>query len=371
MPKDSDSRITLFVGTKKGLFRVIFEQDHGGWNIDGPHIEGYEILHCCQPVDDPHTVFAAATHPVWGSHIYKSGDQGNTWVSLDNVPHHANGRYETSLKAIWYLASSHDARTLIAGIDPPGLFVTRDSGETWQPMAGLNDHVTRSSWQASKGIFAVHSIYVDPSNDKRMVVAISAGGVYRSDDGGATWQPANEGVRAENLPDRFPVSGHNVHRLIMHPLMPDRLYRQCYNGTYRSDDAGHSWREITDGLPSDFGYAIAADPNDPDTIFQIPVTSAQMRTTVDGKLRVYRSRDGGTTWASASNGLPQSHVYVTVLREAIDTDSGQPCGVYFGTSGGQLFASRDEGGHWELIAGYLPKILSVRVARRSHPQSAS
>ena len=371
MSKECTSPVTLFVGTKKGLFRVIFEPDHGEWKIDGPHIEGYEVLHCCQPADDPDTVFAAATHPVWGSHIYRSRDQGVTWVSLDNVPHHTNGRSESSLRAIWYLAVSQDARTLIAGIDPPGLFLTRDSGATWQPITGLNDHETRSSWQASKGIFAVHSICVDPGNDKRMVVAISAGGVYRSEDGGHTWQPANQGVRAENLPERYPVSGHNVHRLIMHPEMPDRLYRQCYNGTYRSDDFGASWREITEGLPSDFGYAIAAAPGDPDTVFQIPVTSAQMRTTVDGKLRVYRSQDGGMTWESASHGLPQSHVYVTVLREAIDTDAEQPCGVFFGTSGGQLFASRNTGDSWDLVAGYLPKILSVRVALPTAPRSAS
>jgi hypothetical protein len=368
MSKNHDDPVTLFVGTKKGLFRVRYEPDQSEWTIDGPHIEGYEIIHSCQSATDPDTVFAAATHPVWGSHIYRSRDRGDSWETLSSVPHHETDRYQSSLRAIWYLTTTADGKTLIAGIDPPGLFVSQDEGENWQAVEGLNDHETRSSWHASRGIFAVHSIYVDPSDSDKMVVAISAGGAYRSGDGGTTWEPSNEGVRAENLPDRYPPSGHNIHRLIMHPKMPRRLYRQCYNGTYRSDDGGCSWLEISDGLPSDFGYAIAVDPNDPETVFQIPETSAQMRTTVDGKLRVYRSRNGGLAWESASHGLPQSDVYVTVLREAIDTDSAQPCGVYFGTSGGQLFASRNSGDHWELVAAYLPKILSVKVARDASAQ---
>ena len=371
MAKERDDQVMLFIGTKKGLFRAHCVQGQTEWTIDGPHIEGYEIIHSCQSATDPDTVFAAATHPVWGSHIYKSSDLGHSWDTLSKVPHHTSDRHQNSLKAIWYLATSPDGKTLLAGIDPPGLFVSQDVGESWQPVEGLNDHATRSSWQASKGIFAVHSIYVDPLDPDKMVVAISAGGAYRSNDGGVTWEPSNKGVRAENLPKRYPQSGHNIHRLIMHPTMPRRLYRQCYNGTYRSDDAGASWLEITDGLPSDFGYAIAVDPNDPETVFQIPETSAQMRTTVDGKLRVYRSRNGGLDWESASKGLPQSHVYVTVLREAIDTDSARPCGVYFGTSGGQLFASRDSGDNWELVAGYLPKILSVKVATSGGPRSAT
>jgi hypothetical protein len=371
MSNDHHDQVMLFVGTKKGLFRVHCTADTTDWTIDGPHIEGYEIIHSCQSVADPDTVFAAATHPVWGSHIYKSGDRGSTWVTLDNVPHHTSDHYPSSLKAIWYLAMAPDGKALFAGIDPPGLFVSHNDGGSWQAMEGLNDHETRSSWHASKGIFAAHSIYVDPTNTQKMVVAISAGGAFRTEDGGTTWTPANEGVRAENLPERYPRTGHNIHRLIMHPKMPDRLYRQCYNGTYRSDDGGRSWLEITDGLPSDFAYAIAVDPNDPDTVFQIPETSAQMRTTVDGKLRVYRSRNGGLDWESASRGLPQSHVYVTVLREAIDTDDAEPCGVYFGTSGGQLFASRDSADNWNLIASYLPKILSVKVARPGHSRSAA
>jgi photosystem II stability/assembly factor-like uncharacterized protein len=195
-----------------------------------------------------------------------------------------------------------------------------------------------------------------------MYAAISAGGAFRSDDGGLSWRPINRGVRAENLPLQNPETGHNIHRLILHPAQPDLLYRQCYNGTYRSNDRGETWTEITAGLPSDFGYVIETDPHDPDTVFVIPEESSHMRAAVDGKLRVYRSRNGGGRWQALTDGLPQEHAYVTVLREALATDGLEPCGVYFGTSGGHLFASRDLGVSWELITSFLPRILSVKGA---------
>ena len=248
---------------------------------------------------------------------------------------------------------------MFAGIDPAGLFRSEDRGETWRPVTGLNEHPTRSTWEPSKGCFAVHSICVDPGQPDRLVVAVSAGGVYRSEDGGNSWQPANTGVRAENLPQPAPETGHNVHRVVMHPQVPERIYRQCYNGIYRSDDGAKSWVEITAGLPSDFGYGIVTDPNDADTVFQIPESGSHLRAPVDGKLRVYRSRDAGANWESASAGLPDEHVYVTVLRESMATDARDPCGVYFGTSGGNVFASRDAGDSWRLIANYLPRVLSV------------
>lgn len=355
--------VTLFVGTQKGLFRLRSDRSRTAWQLDGPFIAGYEVIHTCTKPGHAGELYAAASHPVWGAHIYRSTDGGDGWEPLSTVPHHAPGRHDSALKSIWYLAWTPDGRRLYAGIDPAGLFVSTDGGQGWEPVAGLNDHPTRTLWEPSRGIFAVHSVYIDPRASHNMVAAVSAGGVYRSDDGGDTWEPANRGVRAENLPQRFPVAGHNVHRLLMHPRAATRLYRQCYNGTYRSDDGGLGWTEITAGLPSDFGYAIATDPNDPDVVYQIPESSAQLRTTVDGKLRVYRSRDAGASWESASRGLPQSHAYVTVLREAMDTDDAQPCGVYFGTSSGHLFASGDGGETWQMIAGFLPRVLSVRAAR--------
>jgi len=250
---------------------------------------------------------------------------------------------------------------MYAGIDPPGLFVSTDHGERFEPVEGLNDHPTRPTWEPARGGFAVHSIYVDPTNARHIYAAVSAGGAFRSDDRGVSFRPINPGVRAHNLPSRCPETGHNIHRLVMHPARPERLYRQCYNGTYRSDDRGESWTEITAGLPSDFGYAIAVCPSDPDSVFVIPEESQHMRTTVGRKLRVYRSGDGGRNWEPQTRGLPQEHVYVTVLREALAADGLDPCGVYFGTSSGHLFASRDLGTHWELLASFLPRILSVQV----------
>ena len=347
----------LLVGTAKGLFRVMRDEAAASWSLDGPQLAGYSVLHTLEAPDG--RLFAATSHKIWGAHIYESDDRGATWTSLDAVPEHpaASGRGAT--KAVWYLALSGD--TLFAGIDPAGLFRSDDHGASWQPIEGLNEHPTRSTWEPSKGCFAVHSVYVDALQPKNIVAAVSAGGVYRSEDGGETWQPANVGVRAENLPEPFPETGHNVHRVVMHPKVPSRLYRQCYNGTYRSDDGGRSWAEITEGLPSDFGYGIVVDPNDPDIVFQIPESSSHLRAPVDGELRVFRSRDGGRNWASASKGLPSEHVYVTVLREAMAIDSRNPCGVYFGTSGGQLFASADAAESWEELTSYLPRILSVKA----------
>ncbi|MGD8734474.1 MAG: hypothetical protein PVI08_08295 [Gammaproteobacteria bacterium] len=353
--------IRLLVGTKKGLFRLHGDAGMSRWSMDGPHIEGYEVIHTAAHPARPGTFYAAVTHPVWGAHIYASRDGGGTWASLAGVPRHEDARYGTDLKSIWYLAHTPDGRRMYAGIDPAGLFFSDDEGETWQPADGLNDHPTNVSWEPSRGIFAVHSIHIDPADPTRVWAAISAGGVYRSEDGGQSWRPANTGVRAENLPNRFPETGHNVHRLVMHPRQSSRLYRQCYNGTYRSDDGGDTWTEITAGLPSDFGYALVTDPADPDTVFQIPESSSHLRAPVDGRLRVFQSRDAGATWASVSPVLPQEHVYVTVLREAMDADDRAPCGLYFGTSGGHLFAASEAGAEWRMIAGFLPRILSVKA----------
>ncbi len=345
----------LLVGTEKGLFRLVEDAAADRWLVDGPHMGGYEVLHTLAAADG--TLYAATAHRIWGAHIYRSDDHGQTWQSLDAVPGHAadTGRGET--RAIWYLAEAGES--LFTGIDPAGLFRSDDRGGSWLPVAGLNEHPTRGTWEPSKGCFAVHSICVDSRQPDNLVVAVSAGGVYRSEDGGATWEPTNAGVRADNLPQPTPPTGHNVHRVIMHPRVTERLYRQCYNGTYRSDDGARTWTEITAGLPSDFGYGIVSDPNDADTVFQIPESGSHLRAPVDGKLRVYRSRDAGRRWTSASTGLPAAHVYVTVLREAMAIDARDPCGVYFGTSGGHVFASRDAGDSWRIIANFLPRILSV------------
>lgn len=353
----SDS--TLYVGTEKGLFRLLGGAA-GRPEFDGPHLAGYRVLNVVATPGKPQELLAAVSHPVWGTHIHHSGDGGANWSSLSAVPHHPSGRHASGLQSIWHLAWSPDGKRLYAGIDPAGLFVSDDGGASWSDVTALNEHETRVSWEPSRGLFALHSICVDRNDPAHLVVGVSAGGVYRSIDGGATWSPGNAGVRAEQLPERFPVAGHNVHRVVMHPVNGQRLYRQCYNGTYRSDDGGASWTEITAGLPSDFGYAIACDPRDPDVVLQIPESSSHMRTTVDGRLRVYRSTDAGRSWCSVSSGLPQKHAYVTVLRDAMEADPAAPGGYAFGTSSGHVFLTRDQGEHWMLVAQFLPRVLSLR-----------
>jgi len=360
VPLQTGRDVKLLVGTDKGLFVVRSNGAGADWTVEGPHLPGHSVLCVVDAPGCPDELLASARHNVWGAHLYRSRDGGTSWASLDHVPHHPPGRHDISLKAIWGLAWTPDGSRLFAGIDPVGLFVSDDRGASWQDVVSLNEHATRTAWEPSRGIFAVHSICINQAEPGSMVVAISAGGAYRTEDAGASWMPANRGVRAENFPDRYVEVGHNVHRIVMH-ASTGRLYRQCYNGIYRSDDGGREWTEITAGLPSDFGYAIVCDPHDADTVFQIPESGADLRITVDARLRVFRSRDGGGSWASASAGLPQQHVYVTVLREAMDIDPATPCGVYFGTSTGHLFASRDGGDSWRLVAGFLPRIQSVRA----------
>jgi hypothetical protein len=310
---------------------------------------------------EPGVLFAAARHKIWGAHLYRSEDRGRTWKPLPATPAHPAGEFSPALRSVWFLAESPHDGTLLAGIDPAGLFVSRDRGATWTPVPGLNHHQTRPLWEPAKGGFPVHSIHVDPGDSGRWYAAVSAGGAFRSDDAGDHWTPINAGVRAENRPDRFPEAGHNIHRLVMHPARPERLYRQCYNGIYRSDDRGDHWTEITANLPSDFGYALVCDPRDPDTVFQAPVASSHLRTAPEGRLSVYRTRDAGASWESVSRGLPEEHVYVTVLREAMDLLPGDPASLCFGTSGGQVFASMNAGEQWILARAYLPRILCVRM----------
>jgi hypothetical protein len=355
--------VELLVGTQKGLFRLVSDPGRQKWTLTGPAIAGYEILHAWRDPRRPGNGFAAATHTIWGTHIYRTTDGARSWQSLSTVPCHRDREDGPSLRSIWFLAPGPAGQpdTLYAGIDPAGLFVTHDSGDSWQPVDGLNRHPTRNTWEPARGGFCVHSITCPEGAPGRIYAAVSAGGAYRSDDGGDSWYPINSGVRAENLPDVRAESGHNIHRLLVHPTNPDRLFRQCYNGVYRSDDGGLNWTEITAGLPSDFGYALVSEPDDADSVYVLPIDSNHMRTTPEGRLRVYRSGDGGRNWTALTRGLPQDHAYVTVLREAMDVDGLPECGVYFGTSSGHVFASPDRGANWQCIASFLPRILSVKA----------
>ncbi len=350
----------LYVGTKRGLF-VLRSADRTHWDIAGPLLEGREVYHAWLDPRDRRTAWAATDHAVWGAHVHRSDDAGRTWTVLAAAPHHAD---ERGLEAIWALApgATTSPETIFAGIEPAGLFRSDDRGATWQAVAALNDHSTNTTWQPAGGGLALHSIHVDLRDARRMWCALSAGGVYATSDAGASWSPANVGVRADFLNRANPETGQCVHKLRSHPARPDRLYQQNHCGTYRSDDAGATWVDITAGLPSDFGYALAVDPRDADTAFVVPEQSSHMRTVVDGKLRVYRTTDAGASWQALTHGLPQEHAYVTVLREALDSDPLDPRGVYLGTSSGHLFGSVDRGHSWRLIAGFLPRILSVTAA---------
>ena len=351
--------VRLLVGTRKGLFVVASGPDREDWVVHGPQIAGYEIYHAVLDRRDPQLGWAAVRHEVWGTHIHRTEDGGRSWQPVAGRPTFPDAA-EREVRAIWHVAAGgpHRPELVWAGVQPGGLFRSNDAGETWQWVESLERHPTRSAWQPAKGGLALHSIQSDPGNRQRLYVALSAGGCYRTDDEGETWIPINRGVRADFLPDPNPEAGQCVHSLRAHPLMAGRLYQQNHCGTYRSDDGGNSWIEITSDLPSDFGYVIGLDPGDPDRAWVIPEESSHMRATCEARLRVYETADGGRSWTARDRGLPQRHAYVTVLREAMATDGLDPCGVYFGTGTGHLYASRD-GSSWTLVASHLPKILSV------------
>jgi len=309
---------------------------------------------------DGTTALAALRHDVWGTHVHRSPDAGRSWEQL-------SGRFplerDETVEAVWHVAPGPDGAPdrFYAGAQPAAFLVSDDRGESWTERPALARHPTRESWQPAKGGLALHSIQLDPRDPDRLYVALSAGGVYRTDDGGGSWTAVNRGVRADFLPVDEPEAGQCVHCVRLHPERPDRLYQQNHCGTYRSDDRGESWTEITGGLPSDFGYVVGLDPADPDRCWVLPEESSHMRSVCGGSFRVFETRDAGRSWSPRTGGLPQRHAYVSVLREAMDTDGLDPCGVYMGTSTGHVFASRD-GRSWTRVAEFLPRVLSVTAA---------
>ena len=347
--------IRLFVGTKRGLFIFTSDASRTRWTASQPLLAGREI-YFVQPQQNG-VVWATSEHKVWGPHIHRSGDFGENWDVLPSAPHYDDQR---GLHAVWSLVEvPGQPRTLFAGIEPAGLFRSADAGASWQSVDSLNRHPTAETWQPAGGALALHSIAIDAREPARMVCAVSAGGFYYSTDAAATWHASNEGVRAEFLPQSNPLAGQCVHKVIVHPADPDRIYQQNHCGVYRSDDFGRNWLEITNGLPSEFGYALAVDPHDPDVAFVVPEASSHMRATIDGKLRVYRTTDAGRSWTPLTHGLPQENAYLSILREGLCSDTLEPCGLYLGTSSGHLFASNDCGDSWNLIAGFLPRIICV------------
>lgn len=353
------AEVLLLVGTRKGLFLLQSEGGRTGWRLEGPFLEGYEVYHAVPDARRPGRCWAAVNHPVWGSHVFRSEDGGRSWRPTGGrIGFPSDSGRE--LQALWHVEARDRSRPdrIHVGVEPAALFRSEDGGESWTWLSSLDRHPTRATWQPAKGGLFLHSIQVDPAEPDRLYAAVSAGGCYRSDDDGASWTPVNRGVRAGYLPNPAAASGHNPHAIRLHPARPDRLYRQAYDGVYRSDDRGESWREVTEGLPSGFGYVIGLDPARPDRCWVVPEESSHMRCVCEGRLRVYETADAGNSWTGLTEGLPQEHAYVSVLREAFCTDGLEPCGTYLGTSTGHLFVSGD-GRRWSLAAGFLPTILSV------------
>ncbi len=351
--------VQVLAGTRKGLF-VLTSEDRRSWELGGPLLPGWEIMHA---VSDPRdgTIYACSTTFTYGSAVHRSADEGKTWERSEQV-----GLPEESglkLEKLWHLTPGREGEggRLWLGGAPGVLFRSNDGGQTWEPNEGILAHPTREKWMPGAGGMCCHSIQLDPSDPERMYVAISAAGAFRTDDGGETWTPVNQNVAAEFLPEPYPEVGQCVHKLLLHPARPERLWQQNHCGVYRSDDRGDTWERLDgNGLPSGFGFPIMLDPRDPDVAYVIPEVGAENRVTVDGRLGVWRTDNAGESWEQASNGLPDQAWSVT-LREASAFDSLDPAGVYFGTQSGSVWAS-SAGDEWIEAARDLPPVLSVEVA---------
>jgi hypothetical protein len=366
------SRVRLLVGTHKGGFILTSDAKRQRWDVSGPEFAGWEIYHIKGSPVDPDRLFASQSTGWFGQQIQRSNDGGKTWASVDNkfVYEGKTGTHQWydgtphpwEFKRVWHLEPSlTDPDVIYAGVEDAAFFRSTDGGQTWHELAGLRQHTTGPAWAPGAGGLCLHTIVQDPSDSRRIFIAISAAGVFRTDDLGETWRPMNRGLRSQTIPDQDAEVGHCVHRIAMHPSRPRTLFMQKHWDVMRSTDAGESWHEVSGNLPSDFGFPIDVHAHEPDTIYVIPIKSDSEHFPPEGKLRVYRSRTGGDEWVALTNGLPQSNCYVNVLREAMAVDSLDPCGVYFGTSGGQVYGSPDAGDHWSAIVRDLPPVLSVEV----------
>ena len=366
------SSVRVLVGTKKGAFILTSDGSRERWDVSGPLFAGWEIYHMKGSPAEPNRVYASQSTGWFGQMIERSDDGGTTWEPVgkefvyDGTPGthqwYDGSQHPWEFKRVWHLEPSlTDPEVVYAGVEDAALFRSRDGGQSWQELPGLRGHATGPSWQPGAGGLCLHTIVVDPTNSKRIFVAISAAGAFRTDDGGATWRPINNGLRSEGIPDPMAEVGHCVHRIALHPSRPNVLFMQKHWDVMRSDDAGDSWHEVSGNLPSDFGFPIDVHAHEPNTIYVVPIKSDSEHFPPEGKLRVYRSRTGGNEWEPLTKGLPQQDCYVNVLRDAMAVDSLDPCGVYFGTTGGQVYVSADAGDRWEPIVRDLPAVLSVEV----------
>jgi photosystem II stability/assembly factor-like uncharacterized protein len=366
------SRVRVLAGTRKGAFILESDGKRQNWDISGPHFTGWEIYHLKGSPADPNRIYASQTSGWFGQLIQRSNDGGKTWETAgnkfaydgtpgthqwyDGTPH------PWEFKRAWHLEPSHtDPDVVYAGVEDAALFRSSDAGQNWEELPGLRQHASAPRWQPGAGGMCLHTIILDPYNPERIVIAISAAGAFRSDDCGVTFRPINQGLSSQFLPDPTAEVGHCVHHIAMHPSRPQVLFMQKHWDVMRSDDGGANWREVSGNLPTDFGFPIDVHAHEPDTIYVVPIKSDSEHIPPDGKLRVYRSRTGGNEWEALTKGLPQSDCYVNVLRDAMAVDSLDSCGVYFGTTGGQVYASANAGDSWTPIVRDLPAVLSVEV----------
>lgn len=390
------SGVRVLVGTRKGAFILTSDEKRSKWKVNGPHFAGWEIYHMKGSPVDPNRLYASQTSGWFGQIIQRSDDGGKTWfqpgtppgeptTTPEGMPKAESNKfvYDTSaetgkpltthqwydgtqhpweFKRVWHVEPSlTDPDTVYAGVEDAALFRTTDGGRSWHELAGLRGHGTGPKWTPGAGGMGLHTILLDPKNPGRIYIAISAAGVFRSDDSGKTWSPINRGLVSQYIPDPNAEVGHCVHRIAMHPSRPDVLFMQKHWDVMRSDNAGESWSEVSGNLPTDFGFVIDVHAHEPNTIFVVPIKSDSEHYPPKGKLRVYRSRNGGNEWEALTKGLPQRNCYVNVLRDAMAVDSLDTCGIYFGTTGGQVYASSNGGDSWKAIVRDLPAVLSVEV----------
>src|SRR3954454_593525 len=384
------SKVRLLVGTRKGAFILTSDGKRQDWDISGPHFAGWEIYHAKGSPVDPNRLYVSQTSGWFGQIIQRSSDGGKTWerpgtpnrepntnpegipkAESNNFVYEGNPgthqwydgkQHPWEFKRVWHLEPSlTDAHTVYAGIEDAAIFRSTDGAQNWKELSGLRGHGTGPKWQPGAGGMCLHTIILDPQNPQRIWIAISAAGAFRTDDGGQTWKPINRGLRSQYIPDPNAEIGHCVHHIAMNPSRPGVLFMQKHWDVMRSDDAGDNWKEVSGNLPTDFGFVIDVHAHEPETIYVVPIKSDSEHYVHDGRLRVFRSRSGGNEWEALTKGLPQKDCYVNVLRDAMAVDSLDECGIYFGTTGGQVYASPDGGDTWNAIARDLPAVLSVEV----------
>ena len=386
------STVRVLVGTRKGAFILTSDGKRKDWKVDGPHFAGWEMYHLKGSSVDPNRIYASQTSGWFGQIVQRSDDGGKTWFQPGTPPGETTGpggmpkgesnkfvydaaaapltthqwydgtQHPWEFKRVWHLEPSlSNPDTVYAGVEDAALFRSTDGGKSWHELSGLRGHGTGPRWQPGAGGMCLHTIILDPKNPNRVFIAISAAGAFRTDDDGKAWKPINRGLYSPYIPDPRAEVGHCVHHIAMNPSRPGVLFMQKHWDIMRSDDAGENWREVSGNLPTDFGFVIDVHAHEPETIYVVPIKSDGEHFVPDGRLRVYRSRTGGNEWEALTNGLPQSNCYVNVLRDAMAVDSLDSCGVYFGTTGGQVYCSADAGNTWNPIVRDLPEVLSVEV----------